>query len=228
MEITGKKISELEERTELGGGEYIPFADSGSNGKIKVDTIKQYLKPITFLTDATNIPSEIIPALSISYLNTGSITSDQFISLKKLLNDNNNQLGYIVSSCNIIDNNPVYGIIFVFLYYHSDSDTIHFTSSDFKQSKYRQFSNTGEMTAIANDYNEITADDFNQVNIKVSKGDNYLDYILLPLTSDGGKDTEFLNQLGGITDIQPIYNTLNNILERLAILESYHDGGAID
>ena len=224
METTGKKISELEERTELSGGEYIPFADNGSNGKIRLSTA---FKNITLLTETRNIPSEIIPALSIAPLNTGSITSDQFTSLKKLLNDNNDQLGYIVNRSEIVDNDPAFGIIFVILYYNSDSDTIHLTVAEFGRSNYRQFSNTGEMIAVANDYDYVDVDDVNQIHIKVSKSDN-LDYNILPVVRSSGKNTEFLNQIGGITDIQPIYDKLTNISERLAILESYHDGGAIN
>lgn len=218
MEITGKKISELEERTELGGGEYIPFEDNGDNGKIKLSTA---FKSITLLTNTNGFASEIIPVLNISHLNTGSITSDQFKSLKKLLNDNNNQLGYILGRSEIINNDQIFGIMFLIVYYNSDSDTIHLIVSEQGRSQYRYFSNTGQMIAVANDYNRITVDETNQVSIDASTSD-YINYISLPIITRNGKDTQFLNQVGGITDIQPIYNRLNDMLERLEKLEEHY------
>ena len=39
------KISEFLERRELTGQEMIPFADGGTNGKVKSSTLKEYVKP---------------------------------------------------------------------------------------------------------------------------------------------------------------------------------------
>ena len=44
-QISGKKISEEAERTELTGKEMIPFAEGGNQGKIKMDTVKEYVQP---------------------------------------------------------------------------------------------------------------------------------------------------------------------------------------
>lgn len=42
IKVIGKKISEVPERTQLTGDEFVPYAENGSQGKIKLSTIKDY------------------------------------------------------------------------------------------------------------------------------------------------------------------------------------------
>lgn len=57
-EISGKKISEVAERTELTGNEMIPFAEGGNQGKIGIDTVKEYVQPdLSGYAKTTDIPS---------------------------------------------------------------------------------------------------------------------------------------------------------------------------
>lgn len=59
MECKGKKISELEERSELTGSEYIVFQDQDYNGKIAINTISKTLgEHVDFTATATAVEGD--------------------------------------------------------------------------------------------------------------------------------------------------------------------------
>lgn len=59
MECKGKKISELEERSELTGSEYIVFQDQDYNGKIAIDTLSKALgEHVDFTATATAVEGD--------------------------------------------------------------------------------------------------------------------------------------------------------------------------
>lgn len=63
MECKGKKISELEERSELTGSEYIVFQDQDYNGKIAIDTLSKALgEHVDFAATATAVEGDTASA----------------------------------------------------------------------------------------------------------------------------------------------------------------------
>ena len=97
MKITGKKISELEERTELGGGEYIPFEDNGDNGKVKVDTIKNLVNTNNIKVITNESEFSIVSPLVQAVFNGDAITASQFQEAQSLLESNNNTVIYFIT-----------------------------------------------------------------------------------------------------------------------------------